>query len=152
IWNTETGNLVHNIHVGWGWVHAVTFSPDGKTLAVGNAADVVTLWEPYTAKRLGMLAGHTGQVFGLAFSRAGTRLVSGATDQTMKVWDLASRKEVLHVRHNDDVHSAVFTPDGQTVISAAGDAVRLWRMPHAPDRPIAAGHGQASVFAMALSP
>ena len=42
-----------------GWVAALAFSPDGKTLASAGADKVVRLWEVGTWKPKGVLKGHT---------------------------------------------------------------------------------------------
>lgn len=42
-----------------GDVHAVAFSPDGKTLASAGA-DVIKLWDVETGKERGALKGHRG--------------------------------------------------------------------------------------------
>ena len=49
-------------------------------------------------KRLGWqvctLTGHTGNVKIVAFSRDGTRIVSGSSDNLLKIWDAGSGAEV----------------------------------------------------------
>jgi RNA polymerase sigma factor (sigma-70 family) len=70
-------------------VHAIAFSPDGRTLAWAGAADgAVRLSEVATGKERRRFAGHRGGVLSLAFTAAGTMLVSGGYDTTGLVWDL----------------------------------------------------------------
>ena len=40
------------------------------------------------------LRGHSGSVYSVAFSPDGKHIVSGATDNTVKVWDVQTGKEV----------------------------------------------------------
>ena len=63
-----------------GWVAAVAFAPDGKTLASAGADNVVRLWEVGTWKPTGVLKGHTDCVSALAFNRHGRYLVTGSFD------------------------------------------------------------------------
>src|SRR5205823_6511267 len=60
------------------------------------------------------LAGHSGMVGSLAFSPDGKRLASGSGDRTVRVWDLASGKELLQLRgHTGIVTCVAFSPDGK---------------------------------------
>ena len=50
---------------------------------------------PRRASELLALKGHTAQVFGVAFSPDGRRIVTGSYDKTVKVWDAATGQELL---------------------------------------------------------
>ena len=69
-----------------GWVAAVAFAPDGKTLASAGADNVVRLWEVGAWKPKGVLKGHTDCVCALAFSSDGSLFTTGSFDGTAKVW------------------------------------------------------------------
>jgi WD40 repeat protein len=69
-----------------GWVAAVAFSPDGKTLASAGADKVVRLWEVGTWKPKGVLKGHSDCVCAVSFSQDGGWLATGSFDGTAKVW------------------------------------------------------------------
>src|SRR5262249_53336529 len=88
-----------------GGVHAVAFSPDGKTLAVNGAGptgSVIRLCAAASGREVGPLRGHAVPVRCLAFSADGKRLASAgwgerdrAGPKEVKVWDVAARKELL---------------------------------------------------------
>jgi len=46
------------------------------------------LWNPQTQRIVATLEGHGAPVNTLAFSRDGTRLVSGASDGSVRLWTL----------------------------------------------------------------
>src|SRR5947209_18244525 len=71
-----------------GWVAAVAFSPDGKTLASAGADNVVRLWEVGTWKAKDFLKGHTDCVAAFTFVD-NNRLVTGSFDQTVRPWDVS---------------------------------------------------------------
>ena len=55
-------------------------------------------------------------------------LASASGDQTVKLWDTASRQELATLRgHSSEVTSVTFSPDGKTLASASTDkTVKLW--------------------------
>jgi WD40 repeat protein/tRNA A-37 threonylcarbamoyl transferase component Bud32 len=62
------------------------------------------------------------------FSPDGHFLASGGLENTVKVWDASTGREVLTLRgHRDTVNSVAFSPDGQQLASGSSDTtVRLW--------------------------
>jgi WD40 repeat protein/serine/threonine protein kinase len=74
------------------------------------------------------LSGHAGQVDAVAFAPDGTRLASGGGDGAVKVWELATGREVLHLQgHADAVLSVAFSPDGTRLAAAHHyGKVRVW--------------------------
>ena len=74
------------------------------------------------------LEGHAGWVMSVAFSPDGQRLASGSGDQTVKIWDSATGKELFSLKgHAGQVRSVAFSPDGQRLASASEDqTVKIW--------------------------
>jgi hypothetical protein len=64
----------------------------------------------------------------VAFSPDGRLLASGSADQTVKLWDSASGKELFSLQgHTKGVTSVAFSPDGTRLASASDDkTVRVW--------------------------
>jgi WD40 repeat protein len=58
------------------------------------------------------------------------RAVSGAKDNTLKVWELESGRELRTLRgHSNEVTAVAVTPDGQLAISASGDqTLKVWEL------------------------
>jgi eukaryotic-like serine/threonine-protein kinase len=75
------------------------------------------------------LRGHSGTVTGVAYSPDATRLASGGSDGTVRVWDVITGKEVLPPLrgHTGDVYAVAYSPDGSELASAGHDkTVRVW--------------------------
>jgi dipeptidyl aminopeptidase/acylaminoacyl peptidase len=79
---------------------------------------------------------HGSIVLAVAFSPDGRYVVSGSWDDTARVWEAASGREVARVTHGAEVSAVTFSPDGRYVVSGSGDdTVRVWWWrPKDPDR------------------
>ncbi|MDX1932608.1 MAG: AAA-like domain-containing protein [Capsulimonadales bacterium] len=99
---------------------ASNISPDGRYLAIARG-DTIDLIEVATGKRSATCTGHINTVTGLVFSPDSTRLVSGAHDGSVKLWDVATGDQVLSLRGlrywNDSGHvsTVTFAPNGRAV-------------------------------------
>ncbi|MCP4213267.1 MAG: hypothetical protein GY765_01365, partial [bacterium] len=64
----------------------------------------------------------------VAFSGDGNRIVSGSSDYTLRLWDVASGREIrTFTGHTGSILSVAFSVDGETVVSASKDkTLRLW--------------------------
>ena len=111
------------------------FSPDGRLLAAGTAAQTVRVWDLRTADVRCTLTGHMNQVAAVAFSPDGKTLASGDWSGVVKLWSAASLQEVASFEgHSDKVRCLAFSPDGQCLATGADlgtgrGEVFLWRAP-----------------------
>ena len=66
----------------------------------------------------------------MAVTPDGQRAVSASWDKTLKVWDLASGRELRTLfGHSDSVRAVAVTPDGQWAVSASSDnTLKVWHL------------------------
>jgi WD40 repeat protein/mono/diheme cytochrome c family protein len=107
-------------------VERVRFSPDGKRLAVtgGNPARMgeVQIWEVATGALLLSHPVSFDTIYGGAWSPDGTLVAVGCTDNSVRVIDASSGRQVLFQgAHEDWVLDTVFSPKGDHVISLGRD-------------------------------
>jgi WD40 repeat protein len=100
-------------------LHPVMFSPDGRTLATGDADNTVRLWDLVTGEERAQLEGHEGAIVSLSYSRDGRRLVSCCRDGTGLVWEMGSGRQ-------DGTLSTALLEARWTDL-AGGDAAQAWR-------------------------
>jgi WD40 repeat protein/energy-coupling factor transporter ATP-binding protein EcfA2 len=91
-----------------------------------------------------ILGGPDAPAMTAAFSPDGSRIVttSGEEDNTIRIWDLISAKEIAVLRgHDDFVWSAGFSPDGSLIVTASGDkTARIWDVASAKEIAVLRGH------------
>ena len=93
--------------------YTLAFSRDGKYVAVADVE--VMIFEVKGWKHVATLRGHSDHVRGIAFTPDNSKLITGAWDGTLCVWDLTTRKELRRI--SDDVSGFVaVTRDGKTAI------------------------------------
>jgi WD40 repeat protein len=100
--------------------------------APGAGADLRG-WEWYYLDSLARqaaltLRGHVGVVRAVAYTRDGKRLATGGDDQTVRIWDTASGREIACLRgHTGAVLGVAWSPDGARLATASRDGTaRIW--------------------------
>ena len=128
-----------------GGAYCVAFSPDGKTLAVGNAGDfgegTARLLDAATGELVREIDGYARErhIFSLSFSPDGNMLAAEGFDMPMRVWDVQTGKQLYDL--GDDPGGCVsFSPDGKTLATGSVSArVHLWDMANGKDMPLPDG-------------
>jgi eukaryotic-like serine/threonine-protein kinase len=85
-------------------------------------------WQRLVDSSYATLKGHTNLVTSVTISPDGKQLASASFDNTVKLWDTATGREMLTLNgHTEWVTSVAFGPDGKLLASASSDkTVKLW--------------------------
>lgn len=129
-----------------GPVYAVAWHPTENLIASAGYDRQIHLWNPeeiepfdFSAAIGGeklrqqtsrMLTGHIGPVRAVRFSRDGTLLVSGALDNSVRVWELEKDTSIKTFRgHDSGVRACEISADNRFVLSGAEDQrAILWNV------------------------
>jgi Tol biopolymer transport system component len=132
LWDVSKGKKVREWKGPTSFTCAVRFSRDGKTIAAAGyetgSGNPIYRFDVATGKELPKLAGHpTGGVRRLLFTPDGKQLISGGFDGSVRVWDLATAKQVRLIQvESGTVYSIGLSPDGKTLATAGHDGLCLW--------------------------
>eukprot|EP00949_MAST-11_sp_MAST-11-sp1_P002724 g2724.t1 len=74
------------------------------------------------------LEGYSSHVKSVSFSRNGTKVASGSSDNTVKLWDVTSGQCLQTLEgHDRSANSVSLSPDGTNVAPGSDDeTVKLW--------------------------
>ena len=73
--------------------------------------------------------GHSGPVNAIVITPDGKHIVTGSTDNTIRIWDLETGDLIGKPikGHKDSVRAVAVTPDGKRIVSGANDnTIRVW--------------------------
>jgi WD40 repeat protein len=104
-------------------------------------------------KLIRTFSGHTYGVASVAFSPDGRFALSGSSDKTMKLWDVASGNEIRTFNgHSGYVSSVTFSADGHYALSGSWDnTLKLWDVESGNEIRTFNGHS-GYVYSVAFSP
>jgi serine/threonine protein kinase len=76
------------------------------------------------------LTGHSSMVSSVVYSPDGRYLASGSWDDTIKIWEVATGKELrTFTGHSDSVESVAYSPDGRYLASGSDDGtIKIWEV------------------------
>ncbi|MEH1856159.1 MAG: serine/threonine-protein kinase [Nostoc sp.] len=150
-------------------VHAIAISPDGQFIASGSNDKTIKLWQIGTGKLVRQMgrwsSSHSSMVHSVAFSPISANfsyqgdsgkstgvtnlnrgiLASGSWDNTIKLWDVNTGKEIRTLTgHANWVNSVAFSPDGKFLASGSADCtIKLWQVGTGIEIQTLTGHSDA---------
>jgi hypothetical protein len=162
IYDTETSKTMRSILEEHPFFAATLDNTGERALAGGSLA---FLWDVASAQRTVLDRGHLdnpGNVYAVAFSPDGSRIVIGDSRGNIQIWDAASGQRVVSairgegVSTSNQVNAITFSPDGKQIASAESEPQGIVRIYNAADLKLAdtfgVNIGDIAVFDLAYSP
>lgn len=140
LWDAATGKEIRTITAPQKDYRSLAFSPNGKVLAAGGADrndHLVCLWDAATSEEIRTFQGRPREekrrfqispvhIYSVAFSPDGKTLAS-AGDDAVRLWDIASAKQIHLFDPPCQNWCVAFTPDGKALASVGHEEqIHLW--------------------------
>ena len=119
---------IARIDTGKGPINAIAYSQSANQLAIA-AANNIHIYDANTYKELMVLAGHTDSVLAVAFSSNGKLIVSGSSDETVRLWEAETGKlRRAREEHKAPVNTVAFSPKSKKFwsVSRKNNMLRSW--------------------------
>lgn len=124
-----------------GYAHnSYSFLPGRRAVITGGGHGFLSVYG-FNGQKTGEYAGHTGDIWAIAVSPDGTRLISGSDDQTLRLWNVATGENIISLFHGRNGAWVMWTPQGYFAASPDGDRHVGWH--------INQGQGKAARFVTA---
>jgi WD40 repeat protein len=119
LWDLQTGKNTGVYVSEKGVVNSVAYHAGAGLAATGGHDQTIRVRDLDTDKEVRTLVGHGGQkIVSLCFSADGKRLLSASYNDGLRLWDVATGKELTRIKHRGVV-SAALSPDGKRIVIAA---------------------------------
>jgi WD40 repeat protein len=129
LWDAQTGAVL-NRWVDQPQIEAMTFSPDGMTLAIGGTDPDVKMWSVPDAALVQTFGGHNF-VYSLSFTADGKTLISGgsANISGFREWDVATGALRKTVSLEHGVSDTTISPTGKIYVALGGTNIFRYSLP-----------------------
>ncbi|MFK7779171.1 MAG: hypothetical protein QM501_13780 [Gimesia sp.] len=141
VWNAADGKQISTMKTP-AVINTLAVSKDGTQVIAGGANNIIYIWPltipapkagektPAVPAALFELKGHSKPVTSVKLVMpAGTQLVSGSADGTVRVWDLKGKKQIRSINHAAPVTAVDVSPDAKTLVSVSVNGTgKIWQL------------------------
>ncbi|MCA9070104.1 MAG: hypothetical protein KDA84_14325, partial [Planctomycetaceae bacterium] len=103
-----------------GWVTALAFAPNEPHLFTADSWGGLSAWpfkEDTPKPHWQHEQAHDGWVRSVAVSADGSKLLTGGKDGHARLWDTKDGKQIVELKHGEDVFAVAIHPDGQSAVT-----------------------------------
>ncbi|KAH8372674.1 hypothetical protein KR009_002625 [Drosophila setifemur] len=139
VWNAQKGFCMSTLRTHRDYVQALAYAKDREQVASAGLDKAIFLWDVNTLTALtasnntvttSSLTGSKDSIYSLAMNPSGTVIVSGSTENILRIWDPRTCMRSMKLRgHTENVRCLVVSPDGNQVVSGSSDGtIKVWNL------------------------
>jgi len=139
IWDLKTGKLIKILNKYYGDINSVGISADNKYIVSGSNDKTIKIWDldetvkiTWDIKTGELIKSIKGDnwVYSVAISSDSKYIVSGSSDDTIKIWNLNTGKLIKTLKgHIGSVNSVAITKDNKYIVSGSSDnTIKIWNL------------------------
>ncbi len=151
IWDAKSGELIKRIRAPTTGIPDLEFTSDGRYLVLGSDQGVVTYECPSFSQ---WSIFRTDAVRSAASSPDGRQLLVQTESGSVQLWNLTTQRLLAELSHPGTAlsyGSTAFSPNGNRMLSAGSNRIRVWKPDGTSEKAVLAGHSQA-VHGVAFHP
>jgi WD40 repeat protein len=119
IWDADLGSEIAVLKGHEGSVNSAAFSPDGRQVLTASSDKTARIWSAETGLQIKVIV-----------EKKTVLIYGGGDDDDVKVTERDGEKFTFPSKRTEqaEIFSANFSPDGQRVVTASEDHVRIWEV------------------------
>ncbi|XP_050067063.1 WD repeat-containing protein 48 homolog [Anopheles maculipalpis] len=137
VWNAHKGFCMSTLRTHRDYVQALAYAKDREQVASAGLDKAIFLWDVNTLTALtasnntvttSSISGSKDSIYSLAMNPSGTIIVSGSTENTLRIWDPRTCNKIAKLKgHTENVKALIVSEDGTQVVSGSSDGkIKLW--------------------------
>jgi WD40 repeat protein len=127
-WSTDTGAKKTTFRCG-NAISQAAFSPDGRIAAIGCLNGHIVLYDMRYQMVIQRLGGLGRGISCLAFTPDSTRVLAGSGENTLRMFDVNSARQMLRLTHSDEVRCVGLNEAGAIVATGSlNGELCLWEL------------------------
>ncbi len=126
LWDARTGERLARRRGHRAAIRDLSFSPDGQRIV--TASNDAIVWNTEPTWKVTSLAVREAAITTAAFAPDHSHVATGGTDGVVRLWDVATGRELLAMHgHTQPIHMVKFSRDGTRIASNGnGESIRIW--------------------------
>lgn len=115
----NNGDIINTFEGDNYGIHCISYSPDGSRIALSlNYSYDIIIIDANKGYTIQTLKRHTDRVMSISFSPNGSKLASSSMDKSVRVWDIATSKNILTFGNRENPRDVRFSPNGKKIAYA----------------------------------
>jgi WD40 repeat protein len=122
VMDVASGKWSSNRRITTGTAGPIAFSADSEWIATGADDNCITIHQRESGAVIAVLRGHQGMLLDIACSPDGRTLASSAEDKTLRLWHIATWRDLGVLHQGEVIPHLVFSKNGEVLrgITASG--------------------------------